>query len=146
MLTLPPSVRIYLGTEATDMRKGHDGLAALVTARSQDVYSGHLFVFLSRRRDRAKVLWFDRGGFVLWYKRLERGRFRMPALRDRADTVSLDAAELAMLLDGIDLSGVRRPRTWIPGQARGTKDRRERAGMIQDGHERAAPQSGRGTR
>ena len=72
MLTLPPSVRIYLGTEATDMRKGHDGLAALVTARSQDVYSGHLFVFVNARRDMMKILHWDGGGFWIWYRQLDR--------------------------------------------------------------------------
>ena len=146
MLTLPPSVRIYLATEPTDMRKGHDGLAALVTARRQDVYSGHLFVFLSRRRDRAKILWFDPGGYVLWYKRLEQGRFRMPAVSDRADAVSLDAAELSMLLDGIDLSGVRRPRKWTPTGRRRAGDRQGERGVIQDPHEQTTDGAGIRTR
>lgn len=79
MLSLPSSVRIYLLSGPTDMRKGFDGLAALVRAAGLDVFSGHLFVFVSRRSDRAKVLTFERGGFVLWYKRLELGRFRVPA-------------------------------------------------------------------
>ena len=80
MLTLPSSVRVYLASEPTDMRKGFDGLRALVIGLGQDVYSGHLFVFVSRRGDRIKILSWDRGGFVLWYKRLEKGRFRSTTL------------------------------------------------------------------
>ena len=128
MLRLPSSVRIFLAAEPTDMRKGFDGLAALVEARGEDVYSGHLFVFVSRRGDRVKVLTWDRGGFVLWYKRLERGRFRMPAMPEGARRVELDAGQLAMLLDGVDLARVRRQRVWEPRRrvARGI-DRRKSA-------------------
>ena len=114
MLTLPRSVRIYLATEPTDMRKGFDGLGALVTQRGQDVYSGHLFVFVSRKGDRIKILSWDRGGFVLWYKRLEQGRFRRPRFDAEQTSVELDAAQLAMLLDGIDFSRVKRPPAWEP--------------------------------
>jgi transposase len=115
MLTLSPAVKIYLATEPTDMRKGFDGLCALVKqSLGRDVYSGHLFVFVSRRRDRIKVLAWDRGGFVLWYKRLEQGRFRMPQFKTRQRSVDIDAGQLAMLLDGIDFSRVRRPRRWQP--------------------------------
>lgn len=114
MIGLPSSVRVFLATEPTDMRKGHDGLAALVAAQGNDVYSGHLFVFLSKRCNRAKVLWWDRGGYVLWYKRLERGRFRRPHIASATNTVRLDPAQLAMLLDGVDLDQVRRTRAWKP--------------------------------
>jgi len=100
-------------TEATDMRKGFDGLGALVSAAGEDLYSGHLYVFLSRRRDRAKVLAFERGGFVLWYKRLEQGRFK-PLPPSAAGQVQLDATQLAMLLDGIDIRRVKAPRHWQP--------------------------------
>lgn len=123
MLSLPSSVRIFLAAEPTDMRKGFDGLSALVQARGDDVYSGHLFVFVSRRGDRVKVLTWDRGGFVLWYKRLERGRFRLPVLTPGRTTVELDAGELSMLLDGVDLKRVRRPAVWTP-PARSGIDRR----------------------
>ena len=115
MIGLPASVKILLFTTATDMRKGFDGLSALVLAAGEDVYSGHLFVFLSRRRDRVKVLTFQQGGFVLWYKRLERGRFKPLAAARGGDRVKLDATQLAMLLEGIDLSRVRRPVHWTPG-------------------------------
>jgi len=112
MLSLPTAVEIYLAAEPVDMRRGFDSLSALVTARGLDVFSGHLFVFVSRRRDRVKVLAWDRGGFVLYYKRLERGRFRLPVLV--GDTVRLDAGQLAMLVDGVDLAHVRRNRPWRP--------------------------------
>ena len=115
MIGLPQSVKILLFTIAVDMRKGFDGLSALVVAAGEDVYSGHLFVFVSRRRDRAKILMFQKGGFVLWYKRLERGTFKpMPAL-DGVAQVMLDATELAMLLDGVDIKRVKRPVHWKPG-------------------------------
>lgn len=115
MLTLPPSVRIYLASAPVDLRRGHDGLAALVrTQWKLDVFAGHLFVFLGRRLDRCKVLFWDRGGLVLYYKRLERGRFRSPRVSPDGRAAEMDATELAMLLDGIDVKQVRRPRHWEP--------------------------------
>ena len=117
MIGLPESVRILLFAAATDMRKGFDGLSGLVSAAGEDVYSGHLFVFLSRRRDRAKILTFQKGGFVLWYKRLERGRFK-PLLSAPGDEhVALDSTELSLLLDGIDVRRVKRPAHWRPRQS-----------------------------
>jgi transposase len=74
-----------------------------------------LFVFVSRRGDRVKVLTFSRGGFILYYKRLETGRFRLPPVDEQARVVSLDATQLAMLLDGIDVAQVKRPPAWQPG-------------------------------
>jgi transposase len=119
VLTLPPSVRIYLTTEAVDLRRGHDGLAAVVLRQwGEALYEGHLFVFLGRRLDRCKVLFFDRGGFVLYYKRLEKGRFRMPPVSGDGAAVEMDATGLAMLLDGIDVSRVRRPDPWRPAPRR----------------------------
>jgi transposase len=114
MLSLPSSVRIFLAREPTDMRKGFDGLAALVRRQGGEVFSGHLFAFISKRRDRIKILVWDDGGFVLYYKRLEKSRFQPPRCRDDAHCVQLDSAQLAMLLDGIDLRGVRRPAKWSP--------------------------------
>jgi transposase len=97
------------------MRRGHDGLLGLVRALGlADPYSGHLFVFLGRRADRCKVLYWHRGGFVVSYKRLERGRFRLPSFPADAHSVVLDATELTMLLDGIDMKRVRRPELWKP--------------------------------
>jgi transposase len=115
MLTLPASVHIYLATGPCDLRKSIDGLGALASARSHDVYSGHLYVFTSRRGDRVKILVWDRGGFVLYYKRLERGRFRLPEIAPGAEEVQLDATQLAMLLDGIDVKHVKPPKRWEPG-------------------------------
>jgi len=114
LLGLPSSVRIYLATESTDMRKGHDGLSAVVKQLGHDAFSGHLYVFVSRRRNRVKILTWEIGGFVLWYKRLEMGRFRLPKLAPDQKSVSLEAAQLSMLLDGIDFSRVRRPMHWRP--------------------------------
>lgn len=114
MLTLPSSVRIYLAAGPVDLRRSIDGLGALVQARGHDLYSGHLFVFSSRRGDRVKILTWARGGFVLYYKRLEQGRFRLPQIAPGAQEAEIDATALAMLLDGIDLERVRRPRAWSP--------------------------------
>ena len=86
-----------------------------------DVYSGHLFVFVSRKGDRLKILTWDHGGFVLWYKRLERGRFKLPHLPRGQESVRLDSAQLAMLLDGIDYSRVRRPHRWQPPSQKSAK-------------------------
>lgn len=107
MLSLPPSVQIYLCVSATDMRRGFDGLAQIVRDQlGGDPLSGHLFVFRNKRGDRLKVLYWDRDGFALWMKRLERGVFRFP--RVHGDCVSVTAAELAMILEGIDLVSARR--------------------------------------
>ena len=112
MIGLPSRSRVLLFAAPADMRKGFDGLFGLTLAAQQDPYSGDLFVFLSQRRDRAKILTFDRGGFVLWYKRLERGRFRHPPQGDA--NVELDTVALTMLLDGIDVTRVRRLTHWAP--------------------------------
>ena len=112
MLNLPRSVQIYLANGPTDMRKGYNGLAGLVSSSGFDIYSGHLFVFIGKHRNRVKIITFERGGFVLYCKRLERGRFRMPSLE--GDTVRLDAAQLTMLLDGVDVSQVQRNKVWEP--------------------------------
>ncbi|RKH09689.1 transposase [Corallococcus sp. CA047B] len=108
-------MRVVLATEPVDMRKSIDGLMALVrTAWGEDVYSGHLFAFVSRRGDRIKVLTWSRGSFVLLYKRLETGRFRLPRVEADAKAVTLDATQLAMLLDGIDVAEVKRQPAWAP--------------------------------
>jgi transposase len=115
MLTIPRAVRIFLSSGAQDMRKSIDGLKAIVEAELQeDAYSGHLYAFVSRRGDRVKILTWDQGGFVLYYKRLERGQFRLPHMDPNAMAVEIDATQLSMLLDGIDYSRVRRPKPWMP--------------------------------
>jgi len=115
MLLLPRSVRIYLTTQPVDLRGGHDRLAALVRKQwGEALFEGHLFVFLGRALDRCKVLFWDRGGLVLYYKRLERGRFKLPRVDDGATSIELDGTSLAMLLDGINVRHVRRPDHWEP--------------------------------
>jgi len=103
-----------LASEPVDLRNSIDGLAALVTKRGHDPFSGHLFVFRGRRGDRIKILTWDRGGFVVYYKRLEQGRFRLPAIADHDREVRLDATQLAMLLDGIDVKRVKPAKHWTP--------------------------------
>jgi len=110
MLSLPPSVRLFIARGATDMRKSFDTLAALVIdVVDEDPQSGHLFLFVNRRRDRLKVLWWDRSGYSLLAKRLEHGQFRV---FDRADgtpgAFEMSASDLALILDGIDLRGSKR--------------------------------------
>lgn len=116
MFALPPSVRVFLASEPVDMRRGHDGLFAIVKTWGLDPFSGDLFGFVGKRRDRVKLLVWHRGGFVLLYKRLEKGRFRIPSVA-RGERAVLDATELTMLLDGIDLEHVRRPKLWTPPRA-----------------------------
>jgi transposase len=108
---------IYLATEPCDMRNGPDGLAALVKRRfGESAYSGAMFAFLSQRRDRIKILVWSHGGFVVHYKRLERGTFRRP--REGADgRVVLSPGELSALLEGIDLRDARRARLFHPRSA-----------------------------
>ena len=103
------STRIWLATQPADMRCGFDRLAEfahLVT--NQNPMDGHLFLFRSRGGDRLKILLWERDGFVLWYKLLEEGVFKMPRIEGEAKSVELRASELAMMLDGIDLRSVRR--------------------------------------
>ena len=103
------TARIWLAVEPTDMRCGFDRLAERVRAvTGQDPLSGHLFVFRSRRGDRLKILLWDRDGFLLWYKRLESGVFKLPRVQEGARSLELRASELAMVLDGIDLSKLKR--------------------------------------
>ena len=113
MLTLPPSVRIFLFSGPVDMRRGVDGLGAMIGA-AHDLFESDLFVFISRRRDRCKILFWDRGGFVLYYKRLERGRFQLPNVRTSDAEVEMTSAELTMLLEGLDFSRVKKPKHWRP--------------------------------
>jgi transposase len=112
------AARVYLATEPVDLRRGHDGLCALVrTLWGRDPYDGSVFAFVGRRGDRIKLLSWDRGGFVLLYKRLERGRFRLPRIAADATSITLDGASLAMLLAGVDLTSVRRIPAWSPRDA-----------------------------
>jgi len=116
------ATRIWLAVEATDMRCGFDRLAERVkTVIGQEPLSGHYFLFRSRRGDRLKILVWDRDGFVLWYKRLESGVFKLPRVDEGARSVELRASELAMVLDGIDVSKLKR----VPRYERGTETNRD---------------------
>ena len=111
-----PRVRLWLASEATDMRCGFDRLAERVRAvMGEDPLSGHGFIFRSRRGDRLKILTWDRDGFILWYKRLEAGVFKLPRAEGGARSQELRASELAMILDGIDVSKLKR----VPRYERG---------------------------
>lgn len=111
MLMLPPSVRIFIAAQPADLRRSFDGLAALTReVIRQDVMSGHLFVFANRNADRVKILFWERSGFALYYKRLEKGTFHLPP--SDAASVEVDAAELALLLEGIDLAGAKRQKRY----------------------------------
>jgi transposase len=109
MLSFPHTVRIFHHTDAVDLRKSFDGLSGLVTQAfpEQDLLSGHLFLFLNGRRDRIKMLHWDADGLVIWYKRLEAGSFQIPQRVAPGVAVELKAAQLAMLLSGIDLTNAR---------------------------------------
>jgi transposase len=110
MLALAPRpTAVYLCVGPTDMRKGFDGLMRVAAEQAvRDVLQGGLFVFVNRRRDRVKLLWWDEDGLAIWYKRLEAGTFELPAIDDEARHVVLTAADLALRLGGIDLASVRR--------------------------------------
>jgi transposase len=139
---LPKSVGIYLAATPVDMRNSIDGLAAIVRNQwKEDVYCGHLFAFTSKRGDRVKILVWERGGFVLYYKRLERGRFRVPTVKNDALGVQLDSAQLTMLLEGIDYSRVRRPRPWEPPEESWSEDRQRTGSLIKPGRWERSPKS-----
>ena len=113
MFTLPSSVSVYVCRDPTDMRKSFDSLAAL-TAQilHQNPLSGHLFVFFNRPRDRTKILFWDRTGYCLYYKRLEAGTFSVPD-----GPLSLSMSELVLILEGIELAGARRKKRFSLGSA-----------------------------
>ena len=106
MIHLPASVRVYLCVTACDMRKSFDGLHQVVRDYLElDAFAGHLFVFTSRRRDRLKILYWDRDGFAVWSKRLEEGTYAMPLANGVGEhRREITAQELGAMLSGIDLS------------------------------------------
>lgn len=109
MIHLPASVRVYLCLTACDMRKSFDSLAALVRSQMElDPLCGHLYVFWSRRRDRIKLLYWDRDGFAIWAKRLEEGTYALPFCESGEVRREITAQELAALLSGIDLNQSKR--------------------------------------
>jgi transposase len=119
MLTLPHTVRIYIAAEPVDLRKGFDALAAATREIvGADPLSGHLFVFINRRANRMKILVWQPSGYLLLYKRLERGRFTLPRHPSvGVRHVEIESSELMLLLDGIDLRGSQRRPRWSPKKA-----------------------------
>jgi transposase len=109
MLNMAAGTRIFVATGATDMRKGFDGLSGIiVSALKQDPLSGHLFLFVNRRRDKLKILYWDGDGLAIWYRRLEQGTFQMPRVSEDKKAAEIRSDELTMLVRGIDYSNVKR--------------------------------------
>jgi transposase len=114
VLSIPPTMRVFVATKPTDMRKSFDGLVGAVRAViAQDPLSGHLFAFFNRRRTMMKAVYWDRGGYCMIAKRLVKGTFFLPPAGTRG-VVELEASELALILEGIDLSNARRRPRWEP--------------------------------
>jgi transposase len=109
MFNLPMNVSIYLCAEPVDLRKSFDGLSGLIESVFQgNILDGHLFLFVNKRRDRVKAMWWDQDGLVIWYKRLERGTLETPQRSAGQKHVTIDATELAMLLGGVPLGSAKR--------------------------------------
>lgn len=114
MLVLPSSLRIFISTEPTDMRRSFDSLAELVRERlGCDPLSGDLYVFFNRRVSSAKLLLWEKSGYWLYYKRLERGKFKFPVQRESCCSVEVRASELSLLLEGIDIDGAKHRATFF---------------------------------
>jgi transposase len=115
VLTIPPSVKLWYAPQPVDFRLGFDGLCALVQSRlSADPLSGHLFIFRNKTADRVKVLYWGTHGLCLWSQRLEAGRYHFPQPADGRPGIELTPGQFAMILDGIDLSHVRRFKRYCP--------------------------------
>jgi transposase len=112
---LPAAVRVFLCTQPTDLRKSFDGLMGLVTAvLEQDPLSGDLFLFLNRRRDRIKILFWDHDGLCIYYKRLESGTFeKLSRQTEQGQRLELSTTDLALLLQGVDISSARRRKRYL---------------------------------
>jgi len=110
VLSVSPAVKIFLYNDVADLRRGYDGLAAIVQeSMGEDPLSGSLFVFVNRRGDRIKLLYWDETGYAIWMKRLEVGSFELPRADDgTSPSVKITASQLSLILDGIELSSVRR--------------------------------------
>lgn len=120
MLSLPPSVRLYVATQPVDGRKGVDSLMVIVRdVFGHDPFEGHLFVFFSKRCDRVRIVYWDRDGFASWTKRLEKGRFKPAFSADgKLSADAIEAAELGLIIQGLDLHGAHRRPRWQPRAAR----------------------------
>lgn len=115
MLSLPPSVRVFVATQPVDGRKGADSLMVIVRdVFRHDPFGGHLFVFFSKRCDRVRIVYWDRNGFAMWTKRLEKSRFRPTFSAETFAANAIEYAELALIIEGIDLAGASRRPRWEP--------------------------------
>ena len=113
MMILPASVKVFVHTQPTDMRCGFNKLSMLAEhVMRQDPLTGHLFVFFNKAGDKCKILWWDRTGFALWYKRLEEGTFERLPCPDQATSLEIDMAKLTWILEGIDLFKTRQRRRY----------------------------------
>ena len=113
MIAMPPQIRVFLYRHPTDMRKSFHGLIALTESRlKKDPLSGSFFVFVNRRRDRIKILYWGQAGFCIWYQQLQQGTYQLPDhdSLDEADTLEVTRSQLSLILDGIDLTSVRQRR------------------------------------
>lgn len=111
MIALPAGVKIFIATTAMDMRKSFDGMASIINSQfKQDSLSGHLFVFCNKRGDKIKLFYWDHNGYCYWYKRLERGVFRLPKVKGKSFQVT--SSELSLILEGIDLTHRSRLRSY----------------------------------
>lgn len=129
MIMTPAAVRIFVCTRPTDMRKSFDGLTGLVQeCFRQDPLAGHLFLFVNRRRDRLKLLYFDRDGLAIWYKRLEAGSFEIPTAA-KTNGVEIEPAQLAMILSGIDLQSARRRKRFRVPTESGKEEKSAKEGL-----------------
>ena len=109
MLNINANMRIFFAAAPTDMRKGFNGLQGAVTGvLKNDPLSGHLFLFVNRRRDKLKILYWDGDGLAIWYKRLEQGTFQLPEVKPNQASAEIRSEELTMLLRGVDLTTVKR--------------------------------------
>jgi transposase len=103
-----PNVRVFLAREPVDMRKQFHGLLSLAEeVIKQDPQSGHLFVFINRRRDRIKVLYWERTGYCIWYKQLQRGGYELPTVNNESASIELTMSQLSLILDGIELGSAK---------------------------------------
>ncbi len=120
MFGLPAQTRVFLACDPTDMRKSFRGLLILTEAVLQQApISGHLFVFLNRRRELMKVLYWETSGYAIWYKRLEVGRFQMPVIPEHSQAgIELTGAQLSLILQGIDLRSVKQRIRYSPALSR----------------------------
>ncbi len=121
MLNFPTNVRLYLATQPVDLRRSYDGLSALVDGTfGKQAMSGDLFIFMNRRANQVRILFWDRDGYVIMMKRLEAGTFRRTKTAEGEDLVEIDAGELAMLLEGIDAPTIKRRRRYRAPESAGT--------------------------